>query len=150
MAEFMAIEVAEYIERGQQFVLRSHASVRETPLCILDFLGRTYYASVLGLALIGKYRDPHAALKGWQQVSNTSPAGKFVAAAGLLGISVALARLIELNHRNGVPASEIAGSLRIGNLCLSFRNKPERPTRVVDSTADSDFSTGVYLDRARA
>lgn len=129
MAEFMAIEVAENIERGLDSVAnrpKSGFRVRENPFAFLDLLGHTYHAGALGLAFIGKAGDPRVALDGWMQVSNVSPAGKFAAAAGLLGISVGLARLVELNHRNGVPAAEIAGSLRIGALGLSFRNRPHK------------------------
>ena len=123
----MSIEIAEYIERGLGALSgRTHGGFRivETPCVFLDLSGRTYCAGALGLALIGKAGDPQAALDAWLQVSNTSPAGKFEAASALLGISVGLARLVEINHRNGVPAAEIAGSLRIGTLSLSFRTRP--------------------------
>lgn len=127
MAEFMSIEIAEYIERGLVALSgRTHGGFRivETPCTFLDLCERTYCAGALGLALIGKAGEPQAALHAWLQVSNTSPAGKFEAAAALLGISVGLARLVEINHRNGVPAAEIAGSLRIGTLSLTFRTRP--------------------------
>lgn len=151
MAEFMAIEVAEYIERGLDTVAnRSRGGFRvvETPLAFLDLFGHSYHAGALGLAFIGKAGDPRAALDGWLQVSNTSPAGKFEAAAGLLGISVGLARLVELNHRNGVPATEIAGSLRIGTLGLSFRTRsvPKEVDETVESSSDRSFSETLQLE----
>ena len=133
----MSIEIAEYIERGLASMGgRPHGGVRivETPCVFLELCGRTYGAGALGLALIGKTGNPQAALEAWLQVSNSSPAGRFEAAAALLGISVGLARLVEINHRNGVPAGEIAGSLRSGTLSLAFRTRPvPRPvTKPVD------------------
>ncbi|SPE43248.1 hypothetical protein SBA3_860017 [Candidatus Sulfopaludibacter sp. SbA3] len=144
MAEFMAIEVAEYIERGLDAVAnrpRGGFRILETPHAFLDLFGHAYHAGALGLAVIGKAGDPQAALAEWLQVSNTSPAGKFVAAAGLLGISVGLLRLVELNHRNGVPAAEIAIGLRIGNLGLSFRTKSamEKVMETAESASESRF-----------
>ena len=135
----MSIEVAEYIERGLGVLagrLKGGSRIAEAPRCFLDLAGRTYLAGALGLALIGKFGDPQAALDAWLQVSNTSPAGKFEAAAGLLGVSTGLARLVEINHCNGVPAIEIASSLRTGTLSLSFRNVPAPRERAVQRIAD--------------
>ncbi len=140
MAECVAIEVAEYIEHGLEFAgrrARNAGRVVETPGIFLDAAETTYYAGALGLALMGKTGDPQKALSDWKQVSNTSPAGKFQAAADLLGITLALARLIELNHQNGVPALEIAGGLRTGSLSLSFR-RATAPARMVDSPDDRE------------
>jgi hypothetical protein len=139
MAEFMATEVAEYIERGLSAAAnRSKGTIRvlEMPGVFLDLLGRACHAGALGLACIGKTGDPRTALNDWLRVSNTSPAGKFAAAAGLLGITVGLARLVELNHRNGVPAAEIAGGLRMGTLGLSFRNR-SAPVEVAETAESS-------------
>jgi len=139
MAEFTAIEVAEYIERGLELAgVRSAGRCRETHSAFLYLVGRTYCAGALGLALIGKAGDPKAALDSWLRVSNVCPAARFAAAAGLLGISEGLARLIELNHRNGVPAAEIAGCLRIGTLGLSFRSRPAEPPLTKTAEASSD------------
>lgn len=147
MAELMAIEVAEFIEDGLTLMAKTSTCgfrVRETPLAFLDCLGGAYQAGALGLAFIGKFGDPPAALNRWLEVSNASPAGKFEAAAKLLGIPVALARLVEINHHNGVPAAEIAGRLRIGNLGLIFRSPAARP----EAPAATESSGGE--DSARA
>jgi hypothetical protein len=153
MAEFMAIEVAEYIERGLDVANRPKGGfrVRETPLAFLDLRRQTCHAGALGLALIGKAGDPQAALEGWLQISNISSAGKFATAAGLLGISVGLARLVEMNHRNGVPATEIACSLRIGTLGLSFRNRrTQTEAAPVETSSDNGLSEAVHLARIAA
>lgn len=149
----MSIEIAEYIERGLEALAgRPHGGIRvvETPCAFLDLSGHTYCAGALGLALIGKAGSPQAAFEAWQQVSNTSPAGRFDAAAGLLGISVGLARLVEINHRNGVPASEIAGSLRIGTLSLSFRTRPapHEAARAVNAQHNGVLRAGLKVLRA--
>ncbi len=62
MAEFMAIEVAEYIERGLDTRTKGGLRVVETPCTFLD-------------------------LDGWLQVSNSSPAGKFEATADCSGLN---------------------------------------------------------------
>lgn len=118
MAQCVAIEMAELIEAGLSF---SHHNppVRETAGVFLESAGQDYRAGALGLALIGSAGDPSAALHRWSEASNASTAGRFEAAARLLGISVALARLIEANHFNGLPAATIARNLRIGTLCLA-------------------------------
>jgi hypothetical protein len=149
----MSIEIAEYIERGLGTVAgRAHGGFRivETPCAFLDLSGHTYCAGALGLALIGKAGDPQAAFHAWQQVSNTSPAGRFDAAAALLGISVGLARLVEINHRNGVPAMEIASSLRIGTLSLAFRTRPayHEAARAVDTEHKTALRGGLKVLRA--
>ncbi len=149
----MSIEIAEYIERGLQALAgRPHGGFRvaETPCAFLDLSGHIYRAGALGLALIGKAGDAETAFDAWQQVSNTSPAGRFEAAAALLGVSVGLARLVEINHRNGVPAIEIAGSLRIGTLSLSFRTRPApyEPARAADAERKAPLSAGLKVMRA--
>ncbi len=119
MAEFMAIEIAELIERGLEFAgdgADSEARVRESQRAFIEFADPTYRAGPLGLALIGRDGDPRVALDHWMQVTADSPSGRFEAAARLLGISEALARMVELNHRGGISARAIARSLRVGAL----------------------------------
>ncbi len=127
MAEFLAIELAEYIERGLAWVegrSGSEARVTETAGKFLRAAGDGYRAGALGLAFLGKAGGPQAALEHWAQFSNASQAAKIEAAAGILGVSEALTRLVDMNHRNGVPAAEIATSLRMGTLTLAFRAPP--------------------------
>ncbi len=122
MAELMAIEMAELIERGLAFATHLHPDdlrVRERPNVFLERVDTLYQASALGLALIGRTGDPRVAFHRWSEVSNSSPAGRFEAAARLLGISVALARLIEANHSYGLKAIAISRELRMGTLCLA-------------------------------
>lgn len=145
VAEFLAIEIAEYIERGLHILARSSRAdtrVLETPLSFLDLRGRTYHAGILGLALIGKAGDLRTAWDAWQPVSNTSTAGRFTAISTLLGVPVGLARWIELNHRNGIPAAEIAGSLRLGNLGLGCRTNslPTKKQKSAAAASDADFA----------
>lgn len=149
----MSIEIAEYIERALGALAgRPHGGFRivETPCAFLDLSGHTYCAGALGLALIGKAGDPQAALDAWLQVSNTSPAGKFEAASALLGISAGLAKLVEINHRNGVPAAEIAGCLRIGTLGISFRTRPapHEMAKAVQAEHKAPLSAGLKVLRA--
>ena len=125
MAEIMAIEVAEYIERGLRVAAnrsRSDWRVVETPGALLDADDRICRAGALGLAVVGKTGDARSALEDWRRAGRPAAENEFATAADLLGISVGLARLVGLNHENGVPAAEIAGALRTGTLGLSFRN----------------------------
>ncbi|HTX38790.1 MAG TPA: hypothetical protein VME43_27375 [Bryobacteraceae bacterium] len=123
MAEFLAITIAEWIERGLELVT-SRADgglrVRESQRAFLELAGTTYRAGSLGLALIGKDGDPQVALQRWIQVSGNSLADQLEAAARLLGIPVALARLVELNHRGGITARVIAKNLRAGTLGMAM------------------------------
>jgi hypothetical protein len=130
----MAIEAAELIESGL-----ACAHVEETPRIFLEFVNSVYRAGVVGLALIGRTGDPANALRQWTEVSNTSPAGRFEAAAHLLGISVALVRLIEANHNNGLPANVIARSLRTGTLSLAggLSHKTPKPKPAAVSARSS-------------
>lgn len=124
MAEFLAVEAAEQIERGLSLVRdrTSHLDpVRETPGVFLERSESAYLAGALGLALIGKTGNPAVAWARWRQVTHLSIARKFDAAARMLGIPYALVRLIGMNHRNGIRASEIACALRAGSLGLSLR-----------------------------
>ena len=122
MAEFLAIEMAEWIERGLEFAAGAEdgARVRESPRAFLEFVAPAYRAGPLGLALIGRDGDPETALHRWLKVAENSPAGRMEAAARLLGIPVALARLVELNHRGGIPARAIARCLRAGALGMAM------------------------------
>jgi hypothetical protein len=122
MAEFLAIAVAEWIERGLEFVSTAGSGfeVRESQRAFLDITGSTYRAGALGLAVIGKEGHPRAALERWKQAAGNAPADPLEAAAHVLGISVALARLVELNHRGGVAARDIARSLRAGALGMAM------------------------------
>ncbi len=124
MPELLAFEIAEYIERGLKMTFgRSGAASRiiENANSLLEFEERTFYAGALGLALIGKTGDAGAALESCRRAFCKSPDRKLDVLAGLLGIPVALAMLIEINHQNGVSAREIAASLRSGTLGLCFR-----------------------------
>lgn len=153
MAEFMAIEVAEYIERGLAAAERPEGGFRvlESPLSFLHLRGSSYYAGVLGLAFIGKVGDPEVALGQWLGASTASPTAKLQVAARLLGVSTGLARLVELNHRNGVPAAEIALSLRIGTLGLSFRSRPFQPHfDGAETSSDSGCPAGFQLETVPA
>jgi len=119
MAEWIAVEIAELIERGIEFLGDAQGdglAVEEKPRVFLDLSGTTCKAGLLGLAIIAKAGDPRAAVARWILVANGSPARKLEAAAEMLGISVAFARMLELNHRNGVSAGDIARSLRAGSL----------------------------------
>jgi hypothetical protein len=120
MAEFMAVEMAELIERGLTFVSgqTSTGALQEKTNTFLQAVGVAYQAGALGLAMIGRFGDPGLALRQWDAVSNQSIAGKFEAAAQILGISLPLARLIDANHAAGLPASVIAQNLRMGTLGL--------------------------------
>jgi hypothetical protein len=136
MAEFVAIDVAELIERGLEYTTKTGRDgfrVQERSNAFLGLVGSVYFAGSLGLALIGRAGDPRNALDRWLEVSNRSAAGKFEALANLLGISVALARLVELNHFNGLTAREIARDLRTGSLGLFLgpRTLPTAPFRAV-------------------
>lgn len=147
MAEFMTMEVGEYIERG--LALATNLSdkgfqVLETPATFLDLQGPICHAGALGLAFIGKADDPQTALDHWLEFSNRSPSGKLQAAAKLLGISVELARLAELNHRNGVPAAEIARRLRFGILGLSLRYRPHQRRAQMRSGRGASQTPAVY------
>jgi len=125
MAEFLAIAVAEWIEHGLEFVANSPASglqVRESQRALLEIAGTTYRASALGLAMIGQQGDPRAALERWKQVAGSSPGDPLEAAARALGISIALARLVELNHRGGVAAMTLARDLRACTLGMAMVN----------------------------
>lgn len=125
MAECMAIELAELIEQGLAFTDGGQEGVRvkESPNALLELVDSVYRASALGLALIGRAGDPTVAHRQWMQVSNTSRAGKFEAIAQLLGVPVALTRLIEANHGNGRSARAIALNLRTGSLGLATGSK---------------------------
>ena len=98
MPEYVAIELAEYIERGLEF---SNGRFRD--------------AGALELAIIGKFGSPRRA---------TDPGVDSAAAARMLGIPVTLARLVELN--DGMPAIEIAAGLRAGSLTVSSRRQDAR------------------------
>jgi hypothetical protein len=91
MAECMAIELAELIERGLELI-----STRSRQP-----------GGALRLALIGKSGDLSARPRSTED------------AAKLLGISTALVRLVELNDKDGVAPIEIARALRLGSLGLS-------------------------------
>lgn len=122
MAEFMAVEIAELIEKGLAFATdRAPGGLRvqETPNVFLAHTESVYHAGALGLALIGRAGDPGLAFRKWTAVSNTSPAGRFETVARLLGISVAFARWIDANHSNGLKAAAIACELRIGTLGMA-------------------------------
>ena len=132
MAEYLAVEAAELIERGLTFVeLRG-----SQPLCMREgitaFLKRDSQgisASALGLALVGRFGGPGAALESWRPFESQSRSARYEAAARLLGIPLPLVRLIELNHAGGAPAAEIAVNLRLGSLGL--RTTPTaRPARI--------------------
>lgn len=143
MAEFVAMEVAELMERGLEFTTKTDDKgfrVKEEPNAFLGLVNSVYSASSLGLALIGRAGDPQTALEGWLEVSNRSAAGKFEALADLLGVSVALARLVELNHFNGLTAREIARDLRTGSLGVFLGRKPAPavPFRAVAHYAKRD------------
>jgi hypothetical protein len=127
MSECMAIEMAELIEQGLRLITSRacHGSqVQEKPNAFLERVGAIYYAGPLGLAFIARDGDPQLALDHWMQVSNDSDARGFEAAAQLLGISEALARLVQLNHRNGLTATAIARELRRGSLGMASGGKP--------------------------
>ncbi len=122
MAEYMAIEIAELIETGLGLTQnrgRSRASVIEQTDAFLEPAGPSYCAGPLGLALIAATGDPQIAHGRWRQARAGSPGDPFEAMAQLLGISGTLARLVQLNHRNGVTALEIAQHLRTGTLCMA-------------------------------
>jgi len=124
MAEYIALEVAELIERGIEFLHTQNGrpAVLEKARAFLEFSDDAYRAGVLGLVMIAKIGDPQAALDRWATLANGSPARKLEAAAKVLGISPALARMIELNHRNGVSARAIARDLRCGTLGMTMSN----------------------------
>jgi len=126
MAEFLAIEIAEWIERGLGFAESAEGvfRVRETQRVFLELADSTFRAGPLGLALLGKYGDPRVALRHWMTVADESPAGRLEAAARLLGIPAALARMVELNHRGGVTARTIARHLRAGALGMVMAAAP--------------------------
>ncbi len=144
MAEFLAITIAEWIERGLELVT-NHADgglrVRESQRAFLELAGTTYRAGSLGLALIGKDGDPQVALMRWMQVSGSSLADQLEAAARLLGIPVALARLVELNHRGGITARVIAKNLRAGTLGMAMvADHPAVPSLAAPRLADLQAS----------
>jgi hypothetical protein len=161
MAELMAIEMAELIERGLEFARDETPEglrVQERSNVFLERVDAVYRAGALGLALVGRTADPGVALSQWMEVSNSSPSGRFEAAGRLLGISVALARLIEANHGNGLRATDVARELRIGTLSLSFCGRtapalalrtrarpPERKLSVGLPTRESTSDTRVSL-----
>jgi len=89
--------------------------------------------------IIAKTGNPEAALKLWMPLANGSPARRLEAAANVLGISAALARMIELNHRNGMSALEIARDLRRGTLgmTISSGTVPAVPLRTMTAATHS-------------
>ena len=114
MAQWVAIRMAEMIECGLRF-----PGVQEKPYCYLDCSPDGCRAGLLGLLMIAHTGDPGIALQQWMPP-------RIERAAELLGISVAFATMLELNHRNGMPAGSIARSLRAGTLCMtmpSFRSR---------------------------
>ena len=123
VAEFMSMETAELIEQGMTFL---GAGVEEKPNVFLEQRGALFSAGALGLAMIGKSGGPRRALKEWSRVSNSSPAKRLESAAEFLGITIALARMVELNHRNGVAANGIANALRGGSLAMAVQNVTTR------------------------
>ena len=155
MGECIAIELAEWIEAGLACAAASAhqpLQVVETPLVFLYQRGRICHAGALGLAYLGRSGAAAPALEHWTQLSPSSLAGRLDAAAALLGVPVALARLVEVNHRNTLSAREIARHLRAGTLGVTFGAKPAR-TRThckVDRAAEHEFSQSFPLDAARA
>jgi len=115
MAEWVGIQIAEWIERGLQF-----PGVQEKVRVFLEPSDTACSAGVLGLAMIGQTSDPRAAVDRWIRMAAGPPPRKLEAAAQFLGISVALARMLELNHRNGVSAGSIARGLRGGTLGMKM------------------------------
>jgi hypothetical protein len=114
MAEWVALEVAQLIERGLQF------GVEEKSRIFLEASGAGCRAGVLGLAIVARAGDIRKALDRWTLVANGSPSRRIEAAAELLGIPIALARMLELNHRNGVSAALIARGMRAGTLGMTM------------------------------
>jgi hypothetical protein len=153
MAEFFAAEIAELIEQGLAFATdRAPGGLRvqETPSVFLARAESVYHASALGLALIARSGDPGLALRRWSEVSNTSPAGRFEAAARLLGISVALARLIDTNHSNGLNAAAIAYELRIGTLGMATSRSTTPVVRLYRKReANSKLAAGLPLRESK-
>ncbi|HUA58087.1 MAG TPA: hypothetical protein VML19_04990 [Verrucomicrobiae bacterium] len=111
MAEWVGIQIAEWIERGLEF-----PGVEEKVRVFLEPSDSACGAGVLGLAMIGRVSDPRAAVDRWIRMAGGPSSRKLETAAQFLGISVALARMLELNHRNGVPAASIARGMRGGTL----------------------------------
>jgi len=134
MAEWVAIEIAELIECGLGFLggpQDDRLGVEEKPKVFLDVSGATCRAGLLGLAMIARAGDPQTAVDRWIMASNGSPGRRLEIAAEILGISIALARMLELNHRNGVAAAAIARCLRAGSLGMNMNSgaKPAVPLR---------------------
>ena len=100
MAECMAIEFSELIERGLKLISNRPRQ----------------QGGALRLALIGKSGDlsvrPHSS----------------EGAAKLLGISLALVKLVELNDKDGVAPLDIARALRLGSLGLSCARAKGHPS----------------------
>ena len=127
VSECIATELAELIEAGLAMDLPEAAGklrIVETTHVFLHLRGSTCQAGALGLAFLGRARDPGAALDQWLQVESNSKCSKLEAAAHLLGVPVALAKLVEINHRNGLSAVEIARCLRLGVLGIVFGAAP--------------------------
>ncbi len=119
MAQWIGIEIAELIERGREFLgaaTEDRLGVEEKARVFLDVSDGTCRAGVLGLAMIARAGDPRTAVHRWVLAAGAPSAHKLEAAAEILGIPVALARMIELNHRNGVTAAAIARGMRAGTL----------------------------------
>ena len=114
MAEWVAIRTAEMIESGLRF-----PGVQENPYLYLQTFSGGCRAGLLGLLMIARTGDPEIALQEW------TPLG-IDRAAELLGISVAFATMLELNHRNGLPARSIARSLRAGALSIAMPSRRPR------------------------
>jgi hypothetical protein len=147
MAEYMAIEVGELIEKGLAVAASQPADaypVVEIKNAALELSREAYHASALGFAFIGKEGTVRGALARWQRNPNTSPGRRFLSAAKFLGISPTLARLIELNHRNGVPAIEIARRLRTGTLglAMNYHPAPAECANVSRANAERTFEAG--------
>lgn len=125
MAEFLAIEIADLIAAGLAFTTTARRiPVREDSGRFLKSVNGAVYASALGLAIIGKFGDPQRALDRWTSaVRSTIEDEEFTVASSILGIPLALARLVEVNHRGGVAAAEIAVALRLGNLMVPPRRQ---------------------------
>lgn len=117
MAECMAIELSELIERGLKLIAnRSRQQV-----------------GALRLALIGKSGD----------LSARPPSSE--GAAKLLGVSLVLVKLVELNDKDGVAPLDIARGLRLGSLGISsarpIGHREDEP-HTDDSSSYSYFTAG--------
>jgi hypothetical protein len=150
--ECVATEIAELIEAGLELELArgpSQLVVQETPGAFLYLSGGICHAGALGLAFLGRIGNPRVALDQWLQVANASAGHKLEAAAALLGIAVALAKLVEINHRNGLEAAQVARSLRLGVLGIAFRGRHSEPASPGAKAEAKELSESFPLDSVR-